>query len=275
MNCKNCKNTLGIDTKFCDDCGAKVVQERITLKKLRQDIFTNYLGWDNKFIFTTKNLILRPGKTIQEYLGGTRKKYMNPIGYYGLIITVSFLFFSQFEDNFVAMNSLGAESTTLDSAYELGYETSGKELSDDKAAQVAMESFGNSMQKGTKALLKYFNIFSFVLLPFYGFLAYVVYGKKYNYGEHLVIGTYIQAVLGIFSFLVFILVFFLTPKINILTFLLTIIYYLFVYQRLYEQNWKQVLLSFLKFIGVLILLFIIMGILIIVGVFAYKMLTKA
>ncbi len=275
MHCKNCEKALVPSMNYCDECGARVIEERLTLKSLAKDIFVNYLGWDNKFFFTTKSLLLRPAETIQGYLDGTRKKFMNPFGYYGLIITISFLVFSQFENNFVAMNSLSSESNVSESAFELGYEAGGKDFDEaDERVKEMQSAYGESMTNAAKGILKYFSIFSFLLLPFYGFMAYLVYGKKHNYGEHLVISAYTQGFLGIISFFVFILVFFVTPRINILSFFLTIIFYLYVYQQLYRQNWKQVVGSFLKFLGVIILGFIAIIIVTVVGLLFVKLLGK-
>ena len=79
MTCKNCKSSLNHEQLFCGNCAAKVVTERITIKKLLSDLASNVFGWDNKFFFTVRMLILKPEILFKEYIDGTRKKYMNPL----------------------------------------------------------------------------------------------------------------------------------------------------------------------------------------------------
>ncbi|WP_321540721.1 zinc-ribbon domain-containing protein [Flavobacterium piscinae] len=33
MNCKNCQKPLLLEDKFCSDCGAQVVTQKLTVKK--------------------------------------------------------------------------------------------------------------------------------------------------------------------------------------------------------------------------------------------------
>lgn len=60
MECKNCDTDLSDQYKYCRECGAKVINERITFRKLLGEAFNQTFGWDNKFFITLKTLITRP-----------------------------------------------------------------------------------------------------------------------------------------------------------------------------------------------------------------------
>lgn len=71
--CKNCQTELLPDSKFCHHCGAKVVEKRITFKNLWSSLLTSIFGWDNKYLFTLKQFLLKPQIVLKEFLTGTRK----------------------------------------------------------------------------------------------------------------------------------------------------------------------------------------------------------
>ncbi len=104
MSCKNCSSTLLNHSLFCNQCGAKIVNDRLTIKGLATDLSNNLLGWDNKFFFTIKNLLLRPHVVFREYLGGTRKRYMNPFTILGLTTAIAIFLFNFFAEQYLALN---------------------------------------------------------------------------------------------------------------------------------------------------------------------------
>lgn len=89
MDCKNCSNTLRTDYSYCPDCGAKVIRNRITVKNLWFDIVDRYFNIDNTFLKTFFHLFTKPEIVIEGYLNGIRRKYLNPISYLGISITLS------------------------------------------------------------------------------------------------------------------------------------------------------------------------------------------
>ncbi|MEN8800289.1 MAG: DUF3667 domain-containing protein, partial [Flavobacteriaceae bacterium] len=74
---------------FCPSCGAKVIRNRLTLKNLSVDIAERVFDIDNTFARTFLQLFSRPDQVIDNYIRGIRKRYMNPIGYFGIAITLS------------------------------------------------------------------------------------------------------------------------------------------------------------------------------------------
>ncbi len=89
MQCKNCQHNQVDTFEFCPSCGAKVIRNRLTLKNLGEDIAQRVFDVDNTFITTFRQLFSRPDQVVDNYIQGIRKRYMNPIGYFGIAITLS------------------------------------------------------------------------------------------------------------------------------------------------------------------------------------------
>ena len=89
MQCKNCENTLRTDYSYCPDCGAKVIRNRITVKNLWIDIIDRYFNIDNTFLKTVLHLTTKPEVVMEGYVSGIRRKYLNPISYIGIALTIS------------------------------------------------------------------------------------------------------------------------------------------------------------------------------------------
>lgn len=255
MNCKNCKLQIASDIKFCNDCGAKVVQKRITVYSLFTDAFQNVFGWDNKFFITVKTLIKAPDQIFLEYIDGTRKKYMNPIAFLLIGVGISIFLFNLFTDDFLnisrdmSIRQLDFMAENLKGPFE--------------SAEYRKEQLAQSLKIQTY-LLKYFNLFTFLSLPMYTFMAFLVYRKPYNYGEHLVINTYIQGLGFLLTSIFFALSILINPLFYYLTIFGLFTYYTYAYGKLYQLNIPESLLKIFKFLGILIGLFIITMVLVVI-----------
>jgi len=89
MKCKNCEANLRTDFSYCPNCGGKVIRNRITVKNLWVDILDRYFNLDNTFIRTFVHLFTKPEVVIEGYIQGLRRKYLNPISYLGIALTLS------------------------------------------------------------------------------------------------------------------------------------------------------------------------------------------
>ncbi|MBW8200548.1 DUF3667 domain-containing protein [Muricauda sp. W52] len=89
MTCKNCGDTLRTDFLYCPNCGGKVIRNRITIKNLWTDILERYFNLDNTFVNTFVHLFTKPEVVIEGYIQGLRRKYLNPISYLGIALTLS------------------------------------------------------------------------------------------------------------------------------------------------------------------------------------------
>ena len=93
MNCKTCGHTLRSDFRYCPNCGAKIIRNRLTLKNVWQDLSFQVFNLDNTFLKTFRHLFTQPDGVIRSFISGARKKYMNPVSYFAIAITLSGLNF--------------------------------------------------------------------------------------------------------------------------------------------------------------------------------------
>ncbi len=252
MDCKNCKSELNPKNNFCSECGAKIIRERITIKSLFSNVLI-ILGWDSNFFVTLRHLLYKPQIVFKEYINGTRKKYANPFAFFAISLAISLFVINQYSDQFIQMS-------TMSNLQQVDENVSSSDNSNESNGLKALGF--NSQKEFNESIiefqLKYYNLISFLSLPLFTLIAFFVFRKPYNYGEHLVINTYILSITTFLGVLLF--VFSLLTGINILYYgtIITFLYYSYVYKRLYELSFGKLILKILKFIGVL-LLFIILS----------------
>lgn len=248
-NCKNCTFEIGENDGFCKNCGSKVIKNRISLKNILSNLIIA-LGWDNNFFKTLRYLLYQPQKVLKEYIDGTRKKYANPFSFFAILTAISLFTFNQYSEEFIKMSTEISIQQT-----EITTET----LSQTASEKAALEVFGFENPADFQGfILKYYNFFAFLFLPIYSLIAFFVFRKPYNFGEHLIINTYLQ---GISTFLG-VLIFFLSLILDFNIFgtgilVLPFFYYCFAYKKLYNLTFGKLLLKILKFILVFVLLMII------------------
>jgi hypothetical protein len=89
--CLNCGDAY--TGNFCTKCGQKARTHRISFVTLVHEIPHSLLHIEKGFFFTLKELAVRPGKAIREYLAGKRVNHFPPLAYLLLWGTIStFLF---------------------------------------------------------------------------------------------------------------------------------------------------------------------------------------
>lgn len=266
MTCKNCAAPQEETQLFCSNCGAKVITKRISVKSLFSDFSRDVLGWDNKYFRTAKDMVMRPEKVILPYLDSTRKRYMSPLAFFSIGTAIALVVFNFFADFYLEIidqightqasfmeNLLGTEQGELDAE------------SAQKRQQRILEN--EAMQKNIQSsILKYFNIFSFLYLPFYSLLSYWTYRKPHNFGEHLVINAYIQGTLFLSTITLFLFSIAIEKGIFAFNILLYIPFYLYALSRVYEHSFGQAIMKFLRFLLVfLVVAFVFMVIFFLIG----------
>ena len=267
MNCKNCKSELNLKDNFCKECGAKIIKERITVKSLFSNLL-NALGWDSNFFITLRFLLSKPQIIIKEYINGTRKKYTNPFTFFAISLAISLFVFNQYSEQFILMST----ATNIQQPNEIENVSTSTPNKNNKGLEILGYKNQAEFQKGIAEFqLKYYNLISFLYLPLFTLIAFLVFRKPYNYGEHLVINTYLSGIITFFSVLTFI--FSLITKFNILLYasFFTFIYYSYAYKKIYELSFGKLLLKILKFIGILLVVIIGLGIISILIVFVLAM----
>ncbi|MFX0556331.1 DUF3667 domain-containing protein [Maribacter sp. CXY002] len=246
MSCKNCTSDITIDSVFCNQCGAKVVNDRITIKGILVNFTSNIFGWDNTFFLTFRKLIKAPQEILSEFLNGTRKKYMNPFTFLGIGSAIALFAFNFFTNDYLAL-----QVDSNKQSIELMGDMFANQLGDDFDATSFKKEQLEQITNTSAFTLKYFNLFVLILIPLYTFMAKLVYGKPYNYAEHLVINSYIQGITFWVTTIMFIISIYTFSSIYFLTVVLSILFYSYVYGKLYKLTFGQSVLKIIIFLGIL------------------------
>jgi hypothetical protein len=90
--CKNCSTHF--DGKYCNNCRQLAETNRITWHGLMHYLTHALFHVDRGFLYTLKELTLRPGYTIRDYLNGKRIYHFNPFLFMILIGGLVSLLFS-------------------------------------------------------------------------------------------------------------------------------------------------------------------------------------
>lgn len=100
--CLNCGTEL-YQGKFCHVCGQPVDTRRLSTLNMGVTILSGITRINSRFVYTLKNILLRPWKVISEYIRGRRATYVAPVQ---LLLVLLFIV--------VALPSLfGLESSSL------------------------------------------------------------------------------------------------------------------------------------------------------------------
>jgi Protein of unknown function (DUF3667) len=86
INCKNCNTP--ITEKYCPNCGQAVQLKRIDKHYISHE-FLHLLHFEKGFFYTIRELITRPGDSINEFIHDNRSKHMKPLAF---VILTSLLF---------------------------------------------------------------------------------------------------------------------------------------------------------------------------------------
>lgn len=235
MNCKNCQHILSESDNYCTACGAKVIRNRLTTKNLFQDFSSQFLNYDNKFLKTFFGLIKHPEAVIGCYIDGTRKKYVNPISYFAITITI-----------------VGLQMYLISHFFSQGLDLS-------SFVGKGQEQMSNEWMK---FLMEYQSILLMALVPAYTLISKIVFFniKKYNYTEHFVMFLYILSQLTLLMIIPTIIALTLgytMGDISPYTMLFQVIYSGYCLKRIFQLSPMGIFLRFLLFLVVGIVFYII------------------
>lgn len=227
MDCKNCDNSLRTDFSYCPNCGAKIIKNRLSLKNVWQDLSYQVFNLDNTLLKTFRHLFSKPEVVILTYISGTRKKYMNPIGFFAIAITLSGIMF------FVLRN-----------VYHIN---------------LTQSSFSDTDTQNMNFMFDYQGLMSYMIMPLYALITWMLFRgkKKFNYTEHLVANAYIIGQTSYVQVVLYILILGLFPiKFDIFNFifLLVVVTYQFIVlgrmhkTKLWGTFWRALIYLFLLLI---------------------------
>ncbi|MBC2845521.1 DUF3667 domain-containing protein [Winogradskyella flava] len=244
MTCKNCYKTLKESQNFCDDCGAKVIRNRLTPKVLATQVNEQFISIDNKFLRTFIDLFKKPEKVIDGYVNGMRKGYIDALQYFAISLTFAAV-------QVFLMTTFFKEALEIDSEFLT-------KLS--QAPGNENNPFINQDFESTSNYQGLIYIFTLPLSAFSTWFAYyIVSDRRYNFTEHFVLNIYFSAQTIIVIAIISIVFLFFGINYLLASMILTLpmfIYLWFVLHRVFRDVFWD---SFAKFILTMVIYTIIFG----------------
>lgn len=233
VTCKNCQTTF--EGKFCPNCSQKAETHRFTLMHFAHDVIHAVTHTDKGILFLIKELFVRPGAVVREYVEGKRKKYFNPITF--LLIMMAFQIYA-------------ARKTDIFTAFVTSTENLVKEIaSNTKTTPNSQESLEDlrNFKKQSPKLLENSKMMTFLFIPIMALVSWLFFWKSgHNYAENLILNIIIQGQANIFFLICCIIPFLLFPSSVVFTLYLQQFvvwaYSMIVYIQFYQQRkWLTIL----------------------------------
>jgi hypothetical protein len=219
MICKNCQTELKPNSNYCYECGGKVIEKRLTLKNLMHHLGETFFNYDNKLLHTIIDLIKIPEKVIDGYVNGIRKRYINPISFFGISLTLTG--FSIFIIKKFYKNALDASQL---------FDTS--ELYSNKMSQDIMASSADWS-------LEYSSLIYASMIPLFAIISWLLFSnKRYNFTEHLVSYMYSMSLYSITSVILGLFILVIAPSyylaFGMCLYVVVLLYHCYLLKRLFK-----------------------------------------
>lgn len=165
--CKNC--SFEFEGKFCPKCGQKSKTGRITIRQVFNEARQHFIHFDQGFLYTVRELALRPGHSIREYIAGKRVKHVKP---------VKFMFWAA-AINFLIMHFLRLDEDILKKVAE-------QQQNNNPKANELSQKLGGFIFEHPSILL-------FSMIPAIALCSWLFFRRRgYNYAEHFVVSAYLM-----------------------------------------------------------------------------------
>lgn len=248
--CLNC-GTLN-DSKFCKECGQSMHTHRITMGHILHEISHYFTHADKGLIYIIREMFLRPGTVVEEYIAGKRKKYFNPYTFLLLCSTISAYIY-----------------------WKIRFYTN-IQLQQGKNNSPEAAEVNKLMMQTTELMERYGKIITLFMLPILAAISLLFYTRRqYNYAEHLTIQTFILAQTSVINVFVTLLSYYVFPDsyffFNMIFQAVFLFYLAIVFSKVFKEHF---LVSLLKSIGFLLIFVIVYWIIALSGVSAYNYFTK-
>lgn len=246
--CLNC-GTLN-DSKFCKECGQSMHTHRITMGHILHEITHYFTHADKGLIYIIREMFVRPGTVVEEYIAGKRKKYFNPYTFLLLCSTISAYIYYKIK----YFSNIQIQQSPSKTGAEM-----------------------NKLMMQTSALMEqYGKIVTLFMLPVLAAISLLFYTRReYNYAEHLTIQTFILAQTSVINIFVTLLSYYVFPDsyffFNTIFQLVFLFYLAIVFSKVFKEHF---LMSLLKSIGFLLIFVIVYWIIALSGVSAYNYFTN-
>jgi hypothetical protein len=119
QTCKNCGTTT--EGNFCPACGQRTSVHKVTFKETFGDLARALSPVNGPLLITARNLIIRPGVILRNYLDGKRRTYYRPVSFF-ILTTVVYLIirsvigYDPFRDTSVVVQGGEVDETLLTEA---------------------------------------------------------------------------------------------------------------------------------------------------------------
>lgn len=279
-NCKSCDFKLEVHLNFCPNCGGKVIRERLTLKSVFFQFFQNVFNVESKFVYTFKDLILKPEQVFKSFISGARKKYYHPISFLAIAIVLNTLAF-----NFISFDPMTLDQDFQEKSFELGYKSAGatdediqEKLKDEKTREKIEASRKKSLETSKKVadfIRNNPSLISYLSIPIYALVAFLVFWRKrvYNFAEMTTVVIYQNSLTTFLGILLVPLIFFSilnAGQIVLVSYSIIFLYSNYSFQRLFKLNALQLIFANVRFFLIITVLFLLIIILTVISMIAFK-----
>lgn len=97
IKCKNCNHTY--TGHFCNNCGQSAETDRLDFHFLWHDIQHGLLHMDKGILYSVRQLLVRPGHSVREFIEGKRVNHFKPISLVIVLATVYGILYHKFHIN--------------------------------------------------------------------------------------------------------------------------------------------------------------------------------
>ncbi len=180
VQCGNCGRAIdGPAQKFCPACGQATPVHRIDWQFMAHELEHSVLHMDRGILYSLKELMLRPGRLMRDYLEGRRARQAKPLLLL-MVMAAVVVFLSKY------ILGGGVIDASLPHVDFRAAGAGGKAALDPAEMQVAFTAVGDLMDRN-------FAAFTLLLLPVEAMAFRLAFGRvgKLNYPEWLVITAFL------------------------------------------------------------------------------------
>ena len=241
--CANCGRAIaGADQKFCPACGQPTPAHRIDWHFLGHELEHSVLHMDRGFFYSLKQLMLRPGHFMRDYIEGRRGNQAKPLL---LLMVMSAVV--------VLLSKYLAGEGVVDSAVLAGA-SAGSEAGGGSPLDPALMAHASKV--AADLMNQYFAAFTLLLLPLEAAAFRLAFHRvgTLNYPEWLVITALLTVQTFVFWALLLILHRWI-PQPSTWAVLLSMVYAVFSLVQFFQgyQRWKSVLRTLLALVIFLVM----------------------
>jgi hypothetical protein len=247
VECKNCQTELQEQDDYCPSCGGKVILNRLTFKNLFEHINETFLNYDNALFLTFIHLLKKPENVITSFVSGVRKRYVNPINFFALSVTISGISIFFIKKFYLQHFDIVAIFSDM-------------EMFSNNASKKMLENYSSG------SALEYGSLILSAIIPLFAIISWIVfYNKKYNLTEHIVLYLYSVSLYSICSVIFGHLILLFIPHHYIafafLSYPILLLYHCYLLKRLFKLSLSELILKTFLFLVIFTAVYIGFGIL--------------